>query len=276
MYNNFDLRTEPGWSQETMNRIGCRVRGSNAQMHTLYYPLGEPVDPSRWYHVVCSYNANETLTIYVDGVPRASSVVSLGGAFTHGSYTPLGLGNRASTNPSNPGQSSGNSHFIGSVDDFGLWDRHLDADEVAALYASDKALSRQEEGYEPPTPAPVLPSAAPTPVATGSPTKSPTTIQYWSDPTSWPSQQIPDDGDDVTIPSGVTMVVDLMDIPPSGSLGVLTIEGNLVNPVNNSLSLSAESIIVADTGTLQIGTADDPYVGQATITLTGKSFALCR
>ena len=81
---------------------------------------------------------------------------------------------------------------------------------------------------------------------------------------------MPGEGDSVIIPDGVIIALDVTVVPSSGSLGDLTIEGTLVNHGNDDLSLSASSIVITETGTLQIGSSTQPYEGQASITLTGK------
>lgn len=52
--------------------------------------------------------------------------------------------------------------------------------------------------------------------------------------------------------------------------GTITIEGMLIKIDNDDFSLTAASIFIEETGTLQVGVSQsEPYLGQAIITLTG-------
>lgn len=258
--------------------------------YTIDYALGDALDSSTWYHAVCTYDNNdETLYLYIDGVQVSSISVSMTN-FLHGEDMPLGLGNRPSNDVNvNPGQSAGSNHFVGDVDDFVLWNRSLTAEEISLLYSSDKPVADQGDGDgddgDLPTVSPVI-GSEPTPspsVSTVPTSNSPTTtlppstpILLWSDPSTWSSGVIPSDGDDVIIPVGTTIAIDVSDIPNGGggSLGTLTIDGTLVNHQDADFSISAETIEVTETGTLQVGTEGEPYLGHAVITLTGKDKTL--
>ena len=168
-------------------------------------------------------------------------------------------GNRPSSTSGNPGQSAGNNHFFGAVDDVVLRDRPLSGDEVALLRASDRAVEDRGDG--------AVSSLTLADPSNHGPTRVPL---LWSDPSTWPSGSVPGEGDSVVIPDGVIIALDVAVVPSSGSLGDLTVEGTLVNHGNNDISLSASSIAITETGTLQIGSSDQPYQGQANITLTGK------
>jgi hypothetical protein len=85
----------------------------------------------------------------------------------------------------------------------------------------------------------------------------------WSDPATW-GGSLPQAGQSVSIPAGRTVVLDV----PSPALATLTIEGNLIAAHDRDAVLSAE-IIMVHGGSLRIGCADDPYLRNATITLTG-------
>lgn len=83
----------------------------------------------------------------------------------------------------------------------------------------------------------------------------------WSDPNTWPGGAIPAEGDEVTIPAGMDVVLDVS--PPT--LRGLTIEGKLSFGDNADHELETEWIVVS--GELQIGTETQPYNHEALITL---------
>ncbi|MEM9361378.1 MAG: G8 domain-containing protein [Bacteroidota bacterium] len=84
----------------------------------------------------------------------------------------------------------------------------------------------------------------------------------WSNPSSWPSNKVPVVNENVVIPEGKTIVLDIH----TPSLGSLEIDGNLLF-MDKEVSLTARWIMVH--GLLQIGTENNPFQSNATITLTG-------
>jgi cell migration-inducing and hyaluronan-binding protein len=84
----------------------------------------------------------------------------------------------------------------------------------------------------------------------------------WSDPATWPNNQVPAAGDKVTIASDQEVLLDVS--PPA--LNGLTINGKLVFADESDLELTTEWIMVF--GELQIGTEAAPHQHNATITLT--------
>ena len=84
----------------------------------------------------------------------------------------------------------------------------------------------------------------------------------WSDPATWPNNQVPAAGDKVTIASGQEVLLDVS--PPA--LDGITINGKLVFADESDLSLTTEWILVL--GELQIGTEANPFTHKATIMLT--------
>ena len=86
---------------------------------------------------------------------------------------------------------------------------------------------------------------------------------YWSSPTTWKKLgiDVPKDGDIVTIPKGVHVVLD-QDTP---HLKGLRIDGTLEFD-HRDLSITADYILVK--GVFEIGTEGQPYAHNATITLT--------
>ena len=91
---------------------------------------------------------------------------------------------------------------------------------------------------------------------------------YWSDPESWPSGELPVEGDEVEIESSWNMVLDI-DTP---ILAKLTINGRLSflndpeDPKN--ITLHAEKIYVR-AGELLVGSEEEPFAGNAEIRLYG-------
>ena len=87
----------------------------------------------------------------------------------------------------------------------------------------------------------------------------------WSDPATWPNNQVPAAGARVTIASGQEVLLDVS--PPA--LDGLTINGKLMFADESDLSLTTEWIMVF--GELQIGTEANPHQHKATITLTDNN-----
>ena len=90
--------------------------------------------------------------------------------------------------------------------------------------------------------------------------------RLWSDPESW-GGTLPGEGDDVEISSGWNMVLDLAETPVYASL---TINGRLsfLDYNNTDIHLRARKIFVR-AGEFFIGTAEQPFSANATITLSG-------
>ncbi|GAA0277569.1 hypothetical protein GCM10009127_17970 [Alteraurantiacibacter aestuarii] len=85
----------------------------------------------------------------------------------------------------------------------------------------------------------------------------------WSDASAWPSGKVPVAGEEVTIPRGTEMMLDVS--PPE--LRGLTVQGKLTFVDERDLALTTEWIYVPG-GELQIGTEASPFQHNATITLT--------
>ncbi|GLI70486.1 hypothetical protein VaNZ11_015368 [Volvox africanus] len=91
-------------------------------------------------------------------------------------------------------------------------------------------------------------------------------MDLWSAPGTWPMGRVPQQGEDVVIAQGTTVLLDVS--PPA--LGSLTLYGTLVfDDTQPSLELQARSILV-DGGGLLIGGPGEPYSSRATITLLGN------
>ncbi|NJK45704.1 MAG: transmembrane domain-containing protein [Pleurocapsa sp. SU_196_0] len=89
--------------------------------------------------------------------------------------------------------------------------------------------------------------------------------RVWSNPSAWESGKVPVAGEDVTIPTGKVLTLDVS--PPA--LKSLKIEGGLKFD-NKDLELTAGYIMVHG-GQFQIGSQSFPFTKNATITLTGAN-----
>ena len=90
------------------------------------------------------------------------------------------------------------------------------------------------------------------------------TQSRWSDPATWPDQRVPRAGEQVTIPAGKDVVLDVS--PPA--LGGLTIDGKLSFADTADLELTTEWVMLH--GELEIGTEARPHTRKATITFTNN------
>ncbi|XP_044531280.1 fibrocystin [Gracilinanus agilis] len=90
----------------------------------------------------------------------------------------------------------------------------------------------------------------------------------WSRAHSWIPQGRPQDGDNVTVESGQTLLLDIT----TSVLGMLHIKGGkLIFTGPGPIELHAHCILVSHGGELQIGSKDEPYHGKALIHLHGSS-----
>lgn len=98
-------------------------------------------------------------------------------------------------------------------------------------------------------------------------TETETEYRRWSDPDSWPSGELPKEGEDVEIKSGWNM---LYDIEESPKFNIIEINGRLTfEDADKDLHLRAKYIFVR-AGELLIGTPEIPYLRKAKITLYGE------
>jgi hypothetical protein len=86
----------------------------------------------------------------------------------------------------------------------------------------------------------------------------------WSSPSSWPGGMVPVAGNEVTIPLGQTIILDVN--PPA--LAGITVRGTL-RFAEVPLHLTTDWIMVMMGGKLEIGTEAAPHLNPARITLTG-------
>jgi cell migration-inducing and hyaluronan-binding protein len=76
----------------------------------------------------------------------------------------------------------------------------------------------------------------------------------WSDASAWPSGKVPAAGEEVTIPRGTEMVLDVS--PPA--LRSITVQGKLTFADERDLALTTDWIYVPG-GEVQIGTEASPF-----------------
>lgn len=91
----------------------------------------------------------------------------------------------------------------------------------------------------------------------------------WSEASSWESGEVPVEGDEVEIPSGVWIVLDIEETPLLWSLtinGRLSFQNN-TEPMNQTLH---SHTIYVRAGELLVGAEDQPYNGIATVKLWGN------
>ncbi|XP_053372850.1 fibrocystin-L-like [Mercenaria mercenaria] len=89
-------------------------------------------------------------------------------------------------------------------------------------------------------------------------------IDIWSSIFTWGGGPLPQEGEFVVIPSGMTLLLDI-DTPV---LSVLLIQGKLIFD-EKDLELQSNIILISDGGLLQIGTEEKPFKHKAILTLHG-------
>lgn len=94
----------------------------------------------------------------------------------------------------------------------------------------------------------------------------------WSDPATWtgtagisPATGVPSAGDSVTIPSGVTVCVDV----DTADLGMVNIMGTLTADDTVDVEFMADGIMVMSGGLLEIGTQAQPFKHKFIFTING-------
>ncbi len=109
----------------------------------------------------------------------------------------------------------------------------------------------------------VEPEIPTTPVVPPPPPPVTSAVPRWSDAATWAPLATPSVGQDVTIPEGMTVRLDVT--PPP--LHRVTVLGTLEVAPDMDLALVAQEVHVR--GTLRIGSAEAPYLRRFTLTLTG-------
>ncbi len=115
-----------------------------------------------------------------------------------------------------------------------------------------------------PTPAPgptPVPAPAPAPTRTVAPTPQPGTLR-WSNPAAWPSGRVPSRSDDVIIPAGRIIEVDV----PTAEARTVTVEGTLRASRSAASTLSLYgNLIVRQRGILDYGRPNERVTVSASI-----------
>ena len=91
--------------------------------------------------------------------------------------------------------------------------------------------------------------------------------RLWSNATNWPNEVLPQEGDEVTIPSNWNMILDIEETPVLESL---TINGRLTFAPTMDVHLRSKWIFIR-AGELLIGSEEEPYEKNAEITLHGMT-----
>ena len=107
------------WQWTTSNQIYANFRDTTPTSHGFMTPSNQFVS-GKWYHLVATYDG-ATGKVYINGAQVASQAL---GAFTLGTNLPLGIG-RATLNA---------NRYAGAMDEVAVWNRALNATEVADLY----------------------------------------------------------------------------------------------------------------------------------------------
>ncbi|XP_052805044.1 fibrocystin-L-like isoform X2 [Mya arenaria] len=90
-------------------------------------------------------------------------------------------------------------------------------------------------------------------------------IDVWSSTFTWGGGPLPEAGDMVVVPTGMTLLLD-MDTP---ILAFLLIQGGKLIFDDKDVELQSKIIMITDGGLLQVGTVDEPFQDKAIITLHG-------
>ena len=92
-------------------------------------------------------------------------------------------------------------------------------------------------------------------------------VQRWSDTQTW-GGFAPVEGDAVNIPKGMHLLVD---VPSTPVLSFVLVEGSLIFDAS-AKAFDAGQIIVKH-GYMEVGTEDEPFTGQLTISMHGEEFS---
>ncbi|KAJ1148974.1 hypothetical protein NDU88_001796 [Pleurodeles waltl] len=92
----------------------------------------------------------------------------------------------------------------------------------------------------------------------------------WSENSSWSCEHLPQDGDNVTVERGQTLLLDTT----TKVLNLLHVKGGkLLFLGPGPITLHAHYILVSDGGELRIGSHDEPFTGKAQIHLYGSGYS---
>lgn len=80
-------------------------------------------------------------------------------------------------------------------------------------------------------------------------------FRYWSDVKNWPNETLPKEGDDVHIPSGWKMILDIEETP---IFALLRVNGILIFSDEKDIHLRT-TVVFVRAGELHIGNETHPY-----------------
>ncbi|XP_078678329.1 fibrocystin-L-like [Branchiostoma floridae x Branchiostoma belcheri] len=92
-------------------------------------------------------------------------------------------------------------------------------------------------------------------------------VHRWTSPLTWPDGTVPQDGDTVTIGPGQAVLLDTN----TTVLQLLHINGGDLIFEQKDLEIHAEAVLITGGGSLQVGTAEQPFLHTAHIVLYGDS-----
>lgn len=91
----------------------------------------------------------------------------------------------------------------------------------------------------------------------------------WSDPQTWAEGRLPEADARVLIPEGLTVVLDLVS---TTTLATVRVDGTFQFDSTRDTGLRVDTLVISETGTLEIGTADNPIPAgvEARITIADR------
>jgi hypothetical protein len=96
-------------------------------------------------------------------------------------------------------------------------------------------------------------------------------VYLWSDTNTWGGEFLPMEGDSISIPYGLNLLVDIDESPV---LNAIIVEGSLIfapDDLDSSHQRTFDAYyIITQNGYIEIGTEDEPYTSYLTITMHGE------
>jgi hypothetical protein len=122
-FQNYELRI----NDVANNIIPEFIWGDNSSWLGMGGSTSFPI--ASWHHLVVSFNSNNIVTLYVDGIAVSTSAAS--------NYTDiLGFSTYFGARPNTQGISNTSFYLNGKLDDIGIWNRALNQQEITTLYNS--------------------------------------------------------------------------------------------------------------------------------------------
>lgn len=114
------------------NVLGFNYWAANAHE---YRQTTASISAGNWYHVAVTFTPSSSLTLYINGSAVSGSwVAGTGSQAMPSNSTPVGIGAFYDGG-------SYAAYLKGTVDELGVWDRHLTADEISGLYNGGDGLA---------------------------------------------------------------------------------------------------------------------------------------